>query len=132
MIAGNLKRGSDGKPLPCNHVAGPQPDSNCATCHGPGKGFDTARYHKPVAPPDPGNIWLVPSGGNANTNASYVAADGYVPAGAVKITYDVKSVDVVTDGGGIKRPQITFKLKADGTDVVFPTYAPTATPPSPS
>jgi predicted CXXCH cytochrome family protein len=34
-IVGNLARGTDGKPLPCNHVAGPQPDTNCVTCHGP-------------------------------------------------------------------------------------------------
>src|SRR6185436_5442416 len=53
MIVGMLARGPDGKPLPCNHVAGPQPESACAVCHGPTAGFATARYHKPVAPPDP-------------------------------------------------------------------------------
>jgi OmcA/MtrC family decaheme c-type cytochrome len=131
QILGNLVRGSDGKPLPCNHVAGPQPDTSCAACHGPTSGFATAKYHKPVAPPDPSNAWLV-AGGNANTNASYVAAGGYVPAGAIAITYDVKSVDAVLDTTvtpNVKRPQITFKLKANGTDVVFQAYAPAATPP---
>jgi len=121
MILGGLARGSDGKPLPCNHVAGPQPEAECVTCHGPGKGFDAARYHKPVASPDPTNSWLA-LGTNANTNASFVAAGGYVPAGAATITYDVKSVSTVLDTG-VMRPQITFKLKSNGSDVVFQTYA---------
>jgi OmcA/MtrC family decaheme c-type cytochrome len=125
MILGGLVRGSDGKPLPCNHVAGPQPDTACVTCHGPNGGFAATRYHKPVAPPDPGNSWLVP-GGNANTNASFVAASGYVPATASVITYNLKSVDAVLDTSvvpNVKRPQITFKLVKDGVDVVFQTYA---------
>jgi OmcA/MtrC family decaheme c-type cytochrome len=120
-IMGSLARGPDGKPLPCNHVAGPQPDSSCESCHGPTRGFATARYHKPVASPDPNNAWK-PGGTNNNTHASFVAAVGYVPPGAAKITYDVKTVEAVADAGGIKRPQITFKLKSDGTDVVFQTY----------
>jgi OmcA/MtrC family decaheme c-type cytochrome len=122
-VVGQLARGADGKPLACNHVAGPQPNSNaCADCHGPTKNFPVAKYHQPVAKPDPSNSWLVATGGNANTNASFVAAVGYVPPSAIAITYDVKSVDAVADAGGIKRPRVTFKLKANGTDVVFPTF----------
>lgn len=123
-ILGNLARGLDGKPLACNHVAGPQPDSSCESCHGPTRGFATERYHKPVASPDPNNAWK-PGGTNNNTHASFVAAVGYVPPGAAKITYDVKSVDAVTDTSvtpNVKRPQITFKLKQDGQDVVFQTF----------
>ena len=125
MILGGLVRGTDGKPRPCNHVAGPQPDTACATCHGPSGGFAASRYHEPVAAPDPANAWLV-AGGNANTNASFVAADGFNPTGASVITYNLKSVDAVLDSSvvpGVKRPQITFKLVRDGTDVVFQTYA---------
>jgi len=131
MILGGLARGSDGKPLPCNHVAGPQAETACVTCHGPSGGFAAASYHKPVAKPDPTNAWLVP-GGNANTNASFVAAGGYVPPGAITFTYDVKSVDAVLDTSvtpNVKRPQITFKLKSGGADVVFQTFAPVASPP---
>jgi OmcA/MtrC family decaheme c-type cytochrome len=126
QIVGALVRGVDGKPLPCNHVAGPQPDNACATCHGPAGPFASTRYHKPVAPPDPNNAWLV-TGGNNNTNASFVAAGGFVPTGAAVITYDVKSVDAVLDTSvvpNVKRPQMTFKLKNGGTDVTFQTFAP--------
>jgi OmcA/MtrC family decaheme c-type cytochrome len=113
-------RGSDGKPVPCNHFAGPQPE--CASCHGPTGGFPESRYHKPVAPPDPNN--LLAGGTNANTNASYVAAGGFVPQGADVITYDVKSVDTVLDAvANVKRPRITFKFLRNGTAVVFQTYA---------
>jgi OmcA/MtrC family decaheme c-type cytochrome len=132
MIVGGLARGPDGKPLPCNHVAGPQAETACVTCHGPAGGFAAANYHKPVARPDPNNVWLVPSGGNANTNASFVAAGNYVPPGASVITYDLKSVEAVLDtflAPSVKRPQITFKLKKDGVDVVFQTYAPAGSPP---
>ncbi len=131
-IVGQLARDSDGKPIACNHVGGPQADTACATCHGPAASFPLAKYHQPVASPDPNNSWLVTSGGNANTNASFVAAGGYVPPHAIAITYDVKSVDAVVDASvapSVMRPQVTFKLEANGTDVVFPTYAPAAVPP---
>jgi OmcA/MtrC family decaheme c-type cytochrome len=119
-VSGTLGVGTDGKPLPCNHFAGPQTD--CASCHGPTGGFPSTKYHKPVAPPDPGNLWN--GGANANTNASYVAAGGFVPPGADVITYQVKSVDVVSDAvtPTIKRPQVTFKFQRNGADVVFPTF----------
>lgn len=117
-IVGQLTRGPDGKPVACNHVGGQVADDTCTTCHGPDKSFATARYHDPVIPPDPNNGWLVP-GGNNNTNAAFVAASGFKPAGADIITYDVKTVEAVADGNGIKRPQITFKLLRNGTGVVF-------------
>ena len=129
-VGGNVTYGTDGKPVPCNHVGGTQTsDSACASCHGATAPFPVAKYHVPVAKPDPANSWL-PGGTNANTNASYVAAGGYVPTGADVITYDVKSVDTWTDTSvlpNVLRPQITFKLKRNGTDVVFQTYAPPTT-----
>lgn len=128
-IGGGLVLGADGKPVPCNHVGGPVDDTTCATCHGPAASFPVARYHQPVVPPDPNNAWRL-GGTNNNTNASYVAAAGHVPAGALAITYDVRSVDTWLDVGvtpNVRRPQITFKLKQDGADVVFQTYQPGVT-----
>ena len=63
--------------------------------------------------------------GNGNTNAAYVAAAGAVPAGAKVISYVVDSVSTWTDAaaGNVLRPQIVFKFKLDGTDVVFPNPA---------
>jgi OmcA/MtrC family decaheme c-type cytochrome len=132
QILGKLVRGTDGKPLPCNHVAGPKPDNECVVCHGPTGGFSAANYHIPVAAPDPGNSWAV-AGGNANTNASYVAAGGVVPAGAEVITFNLKSVDTVVDSTvtpSVKRPRITFKFEDNGTDAVFQTAPQTELLPS--
>ncbi|NOT20839.1 MAG: OmcA/MtrC family decaheme c-type cytochrome [Sideroxydans sp.] len=126
-MGANLLRGVDGKPLPCDHVGGPRTDAQCVSCHGgPSSPFPTASYHESVIPPDPNNIWLVPVGGNSNTNASFVAGAGFVPTGANVISYDVKSVDTVPDTvvPSIMRPRISFKLKNNGADVVFQTYAP--------
>ncbi len=123
-VANSLARGPDGKPLPCNHGGGPRTNAECATCHGTNQLFSAALYHRPVISPDPTNSWAA-GGTNANTNAAFVAAGGYLPPGADRITYDVKSVDAVADTvtPTIKRPQITFKFKRNGTDVVFQTFA---------
>ncbi|HEY3356950.1 MAG TPA: OmcA/MtrC family decaheme c-type cytochrome [Polyangia bacterium] len=113
---------ANGLNLPCNHTGGAQTaDTACKGCH---SATAIAGYHKPVAPPDPNNAWN--GGTNSNTNAAYLAAAGFVPTGAQVITYDVKSVSTWTDTAvtpNVKRPQIEFKLKADGADVVFQTYA---------
>ncbi|GMV14144.1 MAG: hypothetical protein AMXMBFR56_23680 [Polyangiaceae bacterium] len=62
---------------------------------------------------------------SANSNAAWMAAAGYVPTGAAKITYDIKEVlvDATT-----KNPKIVFKLLKDGTDVDFGTYDATTKP----
>ena len=107
------------------HPGGPQPnDAGCSTCHRPGgPGGDTAAWHTPVSPPDPHNIFAdASSAGNGNTNAAYVAAAAAVPPGASVITYVVNSVSTWTDtaNGNVLRPQIAFKIRLDGKDVVFP------------
>jgi OmcA/MtrC family decaheme c-type cytochrome len=95
-------------------------DSTCATCHtatGANTIMDVVTRHQPVAPPDPNSTY---SGGtNANTNAAFLAAAGAVPPGAAVITYDVQSVS----RDAAKHPVMVFKLKRDGTDVVFNTFA---------
>jgi OmcA/MtrC family decaheme c-type cytochrome len=110
---------ANGIPVPCNHFGLEQADdSKCQLCHKPA---DVVRYHIPVVRPDPNNSKLVP-GGNANTNAGYMAAGGYVPVGAAAITYVIKSTGTWTDTSvvpSVKRPTITFKLQRDAADVVF-------------
>ncbi len=80
------------------HPAGPLPDdSQCALCHKSNGTFPQADIdlsHFPVTPPNPGNA-LVVAGGNANTNAAWIASGGSVgrlPPGAITVTWDVKSV----------------------------------------
>jgi len=100
-----------------NHVGGAwADDSTCTLCHTKDK---IALYHVPIMPPDPASIYA--GGTNANTNASYLAAMGVVPAGAPKITYVVSNVKLDAN----RHPQITFKFQKNGTDVVFNTYSPT-------
>ncbi|MCC6995927.1 MAG: OmcA/MtrC family decaheme c-type cytochrome [Deltaproteobacteria bacterium] len=109
----------------CKHRLGPQPDTACAMCHTPSL---TAVHHMPVTPPDPNNS--LNGGTNANTNAAYLAASGFVPPGATVISYVVSSVTAVDDAAITpdKRPQIKFKFQesvngAAPTDVIFQTYA---------
>jgi OmcA/MtrC family decaheme c-type cytochrome len=108
------------------HIGGPQAtDVGCATCHQEGStGGDIAAKHTPVSPPNPNNIYLdATSTGTSNTNAAYVAAAGAVPAGAQVITYVIQSVSTWTDSSvtpSVLRPQLAFKFKRDGQDVVLP------------
>jgi len=99
------------------HAGGIQKDnSTCLACHSTGGMVGpVAESHIPVAPPTVPNGLF--GGGSAYTNAAWIAAfPDKLPAGAIKISYDVKSVSV---DAGTGQPSIVFKLKADGTDVVF-------------
>lgn len=51
-----------------------------------------------------------------------MAAANHVPDKAEVITFDLKEVNTFADGS-VRRPQMTFKFKKGGTDVVFQTYA---------
>jgi len=108
------------------HSGGPQAtDVGCSTCHQAGStGGDIAAKHTPVSAPNPHNIYVdATSASTGNTNAAYVAAAGAVPSGAKVITYAVSSVSTWTDSSvtpSVLRPQIAFKFKLDGQDVVLP------------
>jgi len=113
------------------HSGGTQTDEqNCKVCHATGSvARDVVTNHIPVSPPNQHNIFAdATSAGNGNTNAAYVAAAGAVPPGAKVITYEIKSVSTWTDAANnnVLRPQIVFKFKVDGTDVVFPSPSGTA------
>jgi OmcA/MtrC family decaheme c-type cytochrome len=105
---------AQGVPVPCNHFGGVAADGSCVTCHGPA---NVDAKHAPVLPPDPDSTWA--GGSNPNTNAAFVAADHFVPAGASVITYDVQRVELLNDLSGIKRLSLTFTMKRDGVLVVF-------------
>ena len=103
---------------PNGHLGGPQADdSGCATCHGvttqgvariPG-------YHVPVTPPNQGSSLHV-AGGNANTNAAWIASNtSRLPTGAIKVTYEIKRVALDAN----RHPVIVFRLLQDGTAVAL-------------
>ena len=103
------------------HKGGPRADdSQCAVCHQPFAigSKNLPEVHEPISPPNPNNIYSNPTSGNANTNAAWVAAAGYVPFDAKALTYEVSSVTL----DGSRHPQVTFRIMMS---------APTATPPVP-
>jgi hypothetical protein len=107
------------------HTGGAEADDlTCTVCHAPGGlAGDVASNHLTVSPVNALNIYANATAmANANTNAAAVAAAGAIPTGAKAITYEVNDVSVWTDvaNGSVLRPQITFKFKLDGVDVVFP------------
>jgi OmcA/MtrC family decaheme c-type cytochrome len=104
-------------------------DSTCATstCHTPG---DIDVVHLPVTPPNPKNSLDVslalgpPDGaGNSNTNSAWIASNtSRLPAGAIKITYDIKSVS----RNAAKRPVMVFRILQNGNRQDFKTFVPPA------
>lgn len=96
------------------HGGGPQgDDSACALCHKP-TSIDISASHIPVSPPNPTDYLL--GGTDTHQPSAWIAANqNNLPAGAIKITYDVKSVSV--NGSG--KPVIVFKLLQNGTAVPF-------------
>jgi len=89
-------------------------DQNCKQCHSPLRvDIDTA--HIPVTPPNPQNALVVdppPAGtGNANTNAAWIASNpARLPAGAFKVSYEIKSVSV----NGSRQAVVVFRLLQNG------------------
>lgn len=97
--------------------AGPQAnDSNCSTCHTPAK---IAGYHVPVTPPDLNNA-LLAGGTNNNTNAAWVASNtNNLPVGAIKVTYDIKTVSRDATTGN---PSMIFRILQNGVRADFNVY----------
>ena len=91
------------------HVGGAQADDSlCALCHKP-EGIDLV--HLPVTPPSPDNALLL-GGTNSNTNAAWIASNtSRLPPGAIKVTYDVKSVSV----NASNQPVMVFRMLQNGT-----------------
>src|SRR6185295_3016309 len=82
-------------------------DSLCVLCHKPA-GIDLA--HLPVTPPNPANS-LLAGGTNSNTNAASIASNtSRLPAGAIKVSYDIKSASK----NASKQPVLVFRILQDG------------------
>lgn len=82
-------------------------DSLCSSCHTPAAMLVT---HIPVTPADSNNA-LLSTGTNSNTNAGSVASNtNNLPAGAIKVTYDIKSVS----RNNSMRPVMVFRMLQDG------------------
>jgi OmcA/MtrC family decaheme c-type cytochrome len=96
-----------------NHFPGPLAnDATCATCH---TAVNNAIYHVAVTPPNLGSALHV-SGGNANSNAAWIASNtSYLPAGAIKVTYDVQSVS----RNAAKQPVMVFRMLQNGATVAL-------------
>jgi OmcA/MtrC family decaheme c-type cytochrome len=90
------------------HVGGAQSDdSTCAVCH---KADLINTYHLPVTPPNKGSSLHV-AGGNNNTNAAWLASNqARLPAGAIKVTYEIKSVS----RNASKQPVLVFRMLQNG------------------
>jgi len=90
------------------HVGGAQTDDSlCSLCHKPA-GIDV--NHLPVTPPNFASALHV-NGGNTNTNSAWIASNtSRLPEGAVKVSYDVKSVS----RNAAKNPVMVFRILANG------------------
>lgn len=90
-------------------------DANCVTCHS-AAAINTV--HIPVSPPNSANALLL-GGTNTNTNAAWIAGNSNnLPVGAIKVTYDIKSVSRDSN----KNPTMTFRMLQNGVAVPFNTY----------
>jgi OmcA/MtrC family decaheme c-type cytochrome len=114
------------------HPAGPLPDdTQCALCHKSNGTFPQADIdlaHLPVTPPNPANALAV-AGGNANTNAAWIASGssvGRVPPGAIVPTYEIQSVS----RNASKQPVMVFRWKQNGTPVPINPFATAAVNPA--
>ena len=90
--------------------------AKCSSCHT----SDGIQFvHTPVTPPNPANSLLL-GGTNTNTNAASIASNtARLPAGAIKVTYDIQSVS----RNASKQPVMVFRMLQDGVAVPFQTYA---------
>ena len=91
-----------------NHLGGPQTsDLNCTSCHG---SAGVKLVHIPATPPNP----AFATGGY--TNGAYISAyTSNLPAGAIKVTWDLKSVTLNASA----QPVFEFRFLQDGQRADF-------------
>ena len=89
-------------------------DALCSTCH---KSDSIDLYHLAVTPPNTKSSLHV-NGGDNNTNAAWLASNAArLPTGAIKVTYDIKSVSRNTS----KQPVMVFRILQNGARKDFNT-----------
>lgn len=107
-------------PAATGHIGGAKADDKlCSLCHD-AQSIESV-YHIAVTPPNPAsNLFL--GGTNANSNAAWIASNvNNLPAGAIKVTYDINSVS----RNASKQPVIVFRMLQNGVRTDFNTYSPT-------
>ena len=94
-------------------AGGAQADnSKCSSCH---TAAAIATSHVAVTPQDMTSS-MFQGGTNNNTNAAWIASNhDNLPEGAIKVTYDIKSVS----RNSSKQPVMMFRMKQNGTAVAF-------------
>nr|WP_236598642.1 OmcA/MtrC family decaheme c-type cytochrome [Ramlibacter monticola] len=103
-------------PAATGHIGGIQTDdTKCALCHD-ATSIEKV-YHLAITPPNPVNSLEV-TGGNNNTNAAWIASKtDNLPAGAIKVTFEIKSVS----RNASKQPVMEFRGLQNGVAVAFNT-----------
>jgi OmcA/MtrC family decaheme c-type cytochrome len=91
-------------------------DGTClnSSCHNAGAPGDPDLVHKPVTPPNPVNSLVVDTaaGGNSNTNSAWIASNpARLPAGAIKVEWDVASISLNAN----RNPVMRFRWLQNGT-----------------
>jgi OmcA/MtrC family decaheme c-type cytochrome len=101
-------------PAATGHIGGIQnDDTKCVLCHD-ATSIEKV-YHLAITPPNPVNALAV-TGGNNNTNSAWIASKASnLPAGAIKVTYDIASVS----RNAAKQPVIVFRMLQNGAAVPF-------------
>ena len=104
-------------PAATGHIGGAKADDAlCSLCHDP-VSIESV-YHLAVTPPNPAST-LFAGGTNGNTNAAWIASNtDNLPAGAIKISYDIKSVS----RNASKQPVIVFRILQNGARKDFNTF----------
>jgi OmcA/MtrC family decaheme c-type cytochrome len=105
------------------HIGGAQSDdTKCALCH---NAANIPIYHIPVTPPNKYNSfdWIPTAqdttAANANSNAASIASNSdNLPTGAIKVSYDIKSVS----RNASKQPVIVFRMLQNGAVTAFNTF----------
>ncbi len=108
----SVSTGFNGQAHPSNSTDGTCLNSSCHAAGGPG---DPDLFHKPIVPPNKQSALHV-AGGTSQANAAWIASNpARLPAGAIKVAYDIKEVRL----NGTRNPQMVFRMLQNSTAVAL-------------